>query len=84
MAILCMHAMKNTMFREIVNTKKYSCLVEGSSQNKENIDQANIVCWENTNKMLSQGWNGIKTGITPNAGPCLSASVLREINGKEY
>lgn len=31
--------------------------------------------------MLNKGWSGIKTGITPNAGPCLSASVKRNIRG---
>jgi D-alanyl-D-alanine carboxypeptidase len=25
--------------------------------------------------MLWKGWNGIKTGVTPNAGPCLAASI---------
>ena len=34
--------------------------------------------------MLEQGWSGIKTGITPNAGPCLSASVEKTIQGKSY
>jgi len=34
--------------------------------------------------MLDQGWSGIKTGITPNAGPCLSASVLKEIDGHKF
>ena len=38
--------------------------------------------WENTNKMLKEGWNGIKTGITPNAGPCLAASKKQIINNK--
>jgi serine-type D-Ala-D-Ala carboxypeptidase (penicillin-binding protein 5/6) len=35
--------------------------------------------WENTNKMLGEGWSGIKTGITPNAGPCLAASLCRSL-----
>lgn len=39
--------------------------------------------WENTNKMLREGWSGIKTGITPNAGPCLAASVEKHLNGRE-
>lgn len=30
--------------------------------------------WKNTNKLLAMGFNGVKTGITDNAGPCLSAS----------
>ena len=29
--------------------------------------------WENTNKLLEDGFEGIKTGITETAGPCLSA-----------
>jgi D-alanyl-D-alanine carboxypeptidase len=29
--------------------------------------------WENTNKLLEVGFEGIKTGITDTAGPCLSA-----------
>lgn len=34
--------------------------------------------------MLEKGWNGVKTGITPNAGPCLAATLNRVIRGKEY
>lgn len=34
--------------------------------------------------MLWQGWDGIKTGVTPNAGPCLAASLTRNIAGREY
>ena len=32
--------------------------------------------------MLKEGWSGIKTGITPNAGPCLAASVDKFLNGR--
>lgn len=35
--------------------------------------------WENTNVMLQHpGFNGLKTGITEAAGPCLSASYQKE------
>lgn len=34
-----------------------------------------IYKWENTNYLLKEGYSGIKTGITPTAGPCLAASV---------
>lgn len=34
--------------------------------------------------MLREGWNGVKTGITPNAGPCLAASKKQIIKNKEY
>lgn len=32
--------------------------------------------------MLREAWSGIKTGITPNAGPCLAASVEKYLNGR--
>ena len=34
--------------------------------------------------MLGEGWSGIKAGITPNAGPCLAASLARNLEGKRY
>jgi D-alanyl-D-alanine carboxypeptidase len=40
--------------------------------------------WENTNQMLGVGWSGIKTGVTPNAGPCLAASLAITLSGREY
>ena len=59
------------------------------NEDKENIEQnidtqqtTRIMSWKNTNKMLWKGWNGVKTGITPNAGPCLAATVNKTINGK--
>lgn len=30
--------------------------------------------YENTNRLLEDGFDGIKTGITETAGPCLAAS----------
>lgn len=37
------------------------------------------VKWLNTNKLLSlDHCEGIKTGITPTAGPCMAASFQRE------
>ena len=39
--------------------------------------------WENTNRMLGvSGYIGCKTGITPAAGPCLSACY--EKNGNTF
>jgi D-alanyl-D-alanine carboxypeptidase len=34
--------------------------------------------WSNTNKLLGKGFNGCKTGVTPAAGPCLSASFEKD------
>jgi D-alanyl-D-alanine carboxypeptidase len=32
--------------------------------------------WLNTNKLLASGFDGIKTGHTDVAGPCLAASIV--------
>lgn len=34
--------------------------------------------WENTNYLLKEGFSGLKTGITPTAGPCLAATIDRD------
>jgi hypothetical protein len=34
--------------------------------------------WRNSNKLLSKGFNGLKTGNTPAAGPCLATSLERK------
>jgi len=49
-------------FSKIVSTKAYFCL-------------RTKVTWTNTNKLLEDGFLGVKTGITPTAGPCLSSAV---------
>lgn len=41
--------------------------------------------WENTNFMLRQpNYNGLKTGITEAAGPCLSASYKNMKDSKQW
>jgi len=67
--ILCCEAMKNPIFRRIVSTQVYSGNI------RESPFGPRTITWENTNKLLSKGYDGIKTGITTNAGPCLSASI---------
>lgn len=92
LAKLCAYAMRNRKFRKVVQTQKfhYSCLItqpassEDEKNGGESISEKVIGVWENTNKMLGEGWSGIKTGITPNAGPCLAASLFRCFSGKEY
>ena len=38
--------------------------------------------WENTNFMLEKnGYDGVKTGVTDTAGPCLSTSYKSIRNG---
>jgi len=71
-------AMKNESFKSIVATSVYSC----SCYQKNN--QPIEVEWINTNKLLDKGFEGLKTGITDSAGPCLSTSLRVEeikVNG---
>ncbi|OMJ82509.1 hypothetical protein SteCoe_16796 [Stentor coeruleus] len=68
LARLTAYCMKNRLFRKIVSTSNYTCgIVNGNILRK--------VDWINTNRLLTQGFNGVKTGYTPTAGPCLCCSV---------
>ena len=55
-------------FAEIVKKPRYACVgydIAGQQKKRQ---------WANTNRLLSKGFNGLKTGITPSAGPCLASS----------
>lgn len=68
-ATLTYYAMNNPIFKEIVGKKLYKCKLFNRtfSHSKE-------TTWENTNKLLGMdGFLGVKTGITPAAGPCLTS-----------
>jgi|TARA_B110000305_G_scaffold66530_1_gene74505 D-alanyl-D-alanine carboxypeptidase (penicillin-binding protein 5/6) len=68
-ARLSTFAMKLPKFREVVQTKFFT-VKKGLNGNKKTYK------WYNTHAMLGQrGINGIKTGITPVAGPCLCTSI---------
>jgi D-alanyl-D-alanine carboxypeptidase (penicillin-binding protein 5/6) len=61
--------MQHNDFREVVNTKTYECYASTKDGNKRKYQ------WDNTNKLLGvDGFNGVKTGVTDAAGPCLAAS----------
>ena len=69
---LTRNAVKNPLFRDIVNTKVYQY------NTYPDLHQAVplVKKWSNTNKLLGSGWEGIKTGYTVAAGNCLAS--LRE------
>jgi D-alanyl-D-alanine carboxypeptidase len=71
-AKLCHHAMKNHLFREIVKCDYREC-----SSSKVS---GHIYKWVNTNALLQRESNctGIKTGVTPAAGPCLASSMKKD------
>ena len=67
------HPTYSTVFQDVVSTKIFQC--------KSKVNPNHMYRWENTNKMLWENsptakpeFNGVKTGITPTAGPCLSCS----------
>jgi len=60
--------MKAPLFSEIVKKSSYSCLVK-------KLDGTHMTyTWTNTNKLITKEFNGIKTGITSPAGPCLASN----------
>ena len=62
-------AMSDEIFAEIVKKKDFECIVFNRTfcQNRK-------TQWINTNKLLKiDGFTGVKTGVTPSAGPCLSS-----------
>lgn len=71
---LCTAAMKLPKFREVVSCKEYSCVGRGADGLEKQYS------WKNSQKLLQRGYNGIKTGDTPNAGICLASSV--EVDGR--
>jgi len=63
-------AMRDVTFKEIVSKKSYIAIgYDSTGKEKEYF-------WQNTNKMLGKsGCNGIKTGVTETAGPCLVTNL---------
>lgn len=62
-------AMRLGCFRTIVRSQEHCFSLKGASGFKRDVR------WVNTNKLLNLGFDGLKTGVTPAAGPCLSASL---------
>jgi D-alanyl-D-alanine carboxypeptidase len=76
LARLCCHCMKNELFRRITSCRLFRATVRNGSSSR-------VVEWENTNKLLRrEGFEGLKTGITVTAGPCLAAAY--QFRGKTY
>lgn len=67
MAILSSIMIKDDFFRKLVNTRNHYCTI----QDEEGYTKEAF--WENTNRLLGLGYNGIKTGYTVDAGFCLAS-----------
>jgi serine-type D-Ala-D-Ala carboxypeptidase (penicillin-binding protein 5/6) len=73
-ANLALFALRMPIFCKIVNTYSYTCTVCNGEERRK-------VTWINTNRLLRKGFNGVKTGYTPAAGPCL-CSYIEQRNKK--
>ncbi|MCP4710687.1 MAG: D-alanyl-D-alanine carboxypeptidase, partial [Planctomycetes bacterium] len=72
LARLAWYAFNNPRFREIVRTREYTGTITG--------DDGTIrkVRWHNTNELLEiEGFDGVKTGTTNQAGSCLVSHGVR-------
>ncbi|MCA9264673.1 MAG: serine hydrolase [Planctomycetales bacterium] len=66
LARLGLAAIENELFRSIVSTRQFGCTTRSTSGYQRN------VLWKNTNELLEiEGYSGIKTGTTSDAGACL-------------
>lgn len=75
-SLLIHHCLSFPLFRQVVKCKSYRCFVENGGVKRE-------VCWYNTNKLLRRpGFEGVKTGVTATAGPCLAS--LYSANGGSW
>ena len=66
---LSRNAVKHSLFRGIVNSRTYQY------STYPDLDERvpTVKRWTNTNRLLWEGWEGIKTGCTPAAGNCLAS-----------
>lgn len=73
LAILAREAMSLEEFRKYVSTRQRACTVESVTGYRRN------VLWTNTNQLLKiEGYDGVKTGTTNDAGACLVSSARRD------
>jgi len=67
-AALAYHGLKYSVFKAVCSTTSYTCEVVNSETKRR-------VTWTNTNQLLNRGFDGLKTGTTPSAGPCLCSYI---------
>jgi D-alanyl-D-alanine carboxypeptidase (penicillin-binding protein 5/6) len=70
-AALTVIALKMSLFREIVGTIETTVCVRNSQSSDELLRE---MTWRNTNALMEEGYFGVKTGTTPQAGFCLASA----------
>jgi hypothetical protein len=74
-AMLCSVCIGIPDFNRITRTKSYICKPRNRTIQCHTKSSMKDYRWENTNKLLSKGFVGIKTGVTYTAGPCLVTHI---------
>ncbi len=69
LAILSAKAMQNEKFRKIVRTQNHIATIINGKLTRQ-------VIYKNTNKVLGNGFIGLKTGTTSGAGNCISLNFV--------
>jgi D-alanyl-D-alanine carboxypeptidase (penicillin-binding protein 5/6) len=76
LGVLACETLKNERFRKLVGTREYECRVHTPGGGTRTAK------WANTNKLLGKdGYDGVKTGTTNQAGSCLVSSGRK---GKDH
>lgn len=70
--ILAAYALQDKTFRQIVNSKLYCCEIFNEASGMREI------VWNNTNILLGEDFDGVKTGTTGKAGPCLCVRLKHQ------
>ena len=65
---LSFHATRHPAFTKIMNTEYHRCFVYNEQKDKKLTK-----IWQNTNILLKDDWEGVKTGQTVAAGNCLAS-----------
>ena len=72
LACVCM---QDPIFRDLTSRRIYKC--QGINVKGNEVKERNYSWWNN-NELLGRGFNGVKTGWTPNAGSCHAASYEKD------
>lgn len=71
-AKIACYALRDEIFKMVVDTKRYVAEIKGA----DGVFRKEV--WENTNKLLGNGFCGVKTGVTDGAGPCLCVTIRKQ------
>lgn len=65
-------SMQDPIMRDVCSKVRYECI------GRDQYDQPKEFIWKSGNSLLSKGFNGVKPGWTPAAGPCVASSFEKD------